>query len=214
MSNPYQAPNETPVSADVVEPGGYTLGDAVSHEMNLDDVLALNDYIHRKSPTLWSAVVVTVSVVALFIEGLGIWLWLAAPGGLDPAVGLLVTFVIGPAYVFYTLWSVRRRARRLTRKLLAEGKNRSVLSEHRIFLNDEGITSETALIRSLYRWPVIERIVETSEYLFLFVSGFSAIVIPKRAFASDEHWQTFVQEARQRATDAAYVDDRRMKLKT
>jgi hypothetical protein len=93
---------------------------------------------------------------------------------------------------------------RLTQwRMLATEKNRSLLCEHTITLNDHALVETTAVNEARNNWSGIYQIKDDSDYIYVFLTLHSAHVIPKRAFPSPADVAGFVQQARQLHTAAA-----------
>jgi hypothetical protein len=74
--------------------------------------------------------------------------------------------------------------------------NRSVLTEHRVELQAEGVYEETAYNRSLFLWPGINRVVSAAGFVAVYVTAHSALVIPNRTFASPSQRDEFIRSIR------------------
>ena len=86
---------------------------------------------------------------------------------------------------------------RTIRKLLAEGKNDSILGRRRLVLSEDTFDEVSDAGTQAVRYTALGPIVETSEYIFVYVNAVQAAVIPKR----DQPPQTlenFVGELRRR----------------
>ena len=69
--------------------------------------------------------------------------------------------------------------------------NKTVLTDCAITLGDDMILTESAYARSEVQWAAIQKLVKTRSHLFLFVRKLDDLVIPKRAFNSDEECNRF-----------------------
>ena len=49
------------------------------------------------------------------------------------------------------------------------------------------------------RWRAVEKTALTADHLFVYVSGFSAVIVPLRAFGSEQERTAFLKEAQSRA---------------
>jgi hypothetical protein len=61
--------------------------------------------------------------------------------------------------------------------------------EIELFIRKSGIESRAQGIRAEFTWAAVKRIIETSTHLFLAISKREALIIPRRAFASDDAYQ-------------------------
>ena len=81
---------------------------------------------------------------------------------------------------------------------LYSSKNKSVLTEHVVELQDDAFYEETPFNRSFHYWPGIVKVVRGPGFVAVYVSAQHAHIIPNRAFASDEHRDTFFRRVRER----------------
>jgi hypothetical protein len=97
--------------------------------------------------------------------------------------------VIGLAFAFAFWWMFPRRYERGLRdsvaKLYGEGKNLDVLGPTRLELDEEFLTETTPTRSVRTRWAAVERCVETDDHLFVYVTGSTALIVPKRSLATD-----------------------------
>lgn len=82
------------------------------------------------------------------------------------------------------------------RKILKDGRNRSVLGRHEMLLEENEVMERTSLNEMRNAWSGIERVVENERYIFIYLSSSAAHVIPKRAFAAPEEARSFFETAR------------------
>jgi len=207
--NPYDSPSHRILDAEVIEPSGTRTD--TSFELTPDIMVSFVDYHRRASPANRRGVL-TLRLLVIFI-GLLLLLYVAAFANTlsQQILGFGFVLLMVGALLGLLPYVMTRAYRNAIRKTLSQGKNRSLEGLLHITLTDEGVQSETNLSRSIYKWPAIEKIVETQEHLFLYVSGYSAIVVPKRSFQSEHEAQGFIETARLRSTEAEYVADRKNK---
>ncbi len=77
------------------------------------------------------------------------------------------------------------------RRIHSEGKAQALLGAHRLILQPDSLRSDGTSASSEIRYHVIERIEDVPDYVFAFVSGTSAVVIPKGRVARED-LETFV----------------------
>jgi hypothetical protein len=86
--------------------------------------------------------------------------------------------------------------------VIVSRKNHSVLTTHRIEIQEAGLFEETKFNKSLFYWPGLVKVVSRPGYIAIYVSSQQAHVIPKRAFSSQseaERFKTTVLERMQPA---------------
>lgn len=84
----------------------------------------------------------------------------------------------------------------VTRKMLKEGRNRSVLGRHEVVLEESEVIERTSLNEMHTNWAGVEQVVENERYIFIYITASAAHVIPKRAFATQEDARSFFQTAK------------------
>ena len=94
---------------------------------------------------------------------------------------------------------VEALSRAITRRLYSDGKNLGMLGPHEVSFDDEWLSEATADREARTRWRAVEKTVLTQDHLFLYVSGFSAVIVPLRAFGTADERTAFLKEAQSRA---------------
>lgn len=64
-------------------------------------------------------------------------------------------------------------------------------------LTPDGMEVSTAVSRSQMSWATFDEAVFTPRHVFLFLTRRSAVIIPRRAFAGDAQWRSFVAAGQQ-----------------
>ena len=159
----------------------------VEYEVTMDDYVAFNKYVVETSPTIKRARRLTYlaalagALWALYLIGASrLWVSIVA------VVGALAGFAA------WNRFRNPRRIDRLTRRLMAEGRNQLVLTKHHLQVDPDGLTDATAAGEARARWMAVERVVETASHIYLFVGALLAHIIPKRAFAGPEEVSDFI----------------------
>lgn len=101
--------------------------------------------------------------------------------------------------VIYLAWVViyPRWYRKAVKKNIQEDINQKVgdnelIGQCRLMLSDEGVTEESNTRTITINWPEIVKLVETSEYIFVFNSENSSYVVPKEKFKSKEYEREYL----------------------
>lgn len=157
----------------------------VEFELSYRDLLAYGDWYARRHPTGRTFLIGAGSSIAL----LGFFSSLSLDGGsltrwtILPALAVLAltyaAFVVMPATL-----ARRSRSVAMSRPITVE-------------LNAEGVVERTAAGHRLVRWFGLERVGRTSKYLFLCTDPSNAIIVPRRAFSTDDEWHRYSDYARQ-----------------
>lgn len=91
----------------------------------------------------------------------------------------IVWLIFYPKY-FYSL------VMRQSKKMLREGKNDGLLGEQQMALSKEGIVYTTSNGESQAKWSGIKKVLEDSDFFYLYNSSVSAYILPKRALSNVE----------------------------
>ena len=111
----------------------------------------------------------------------------------------LVVFIC--LYLFWVTFYPKRLKRIVSRrisKLLAEGKNNSVVGGHNLAITDDGIVDRSEHSEAKTQFSAIESIVEDKEHIFIYVSANSAHIIPSRIFENEDRKAEFLTFLRQK----------------
>jgi hypothetical protein len=105
--------------------------------------------------------------------------------------------VAGPAYLsgvvsaLFLVWVLQRRYLRCY-----FDDDSPQLAEGRLMLTSDGIEAARAAAATKYAWHGIKGLTETADLVVIWVDRALGIVVPARAFASDEARRTFVDTVR------------------
>lgn len=95
--------------------------------------------------------------------------------------------IVGGAIVFVGLFSVvfsyifPASMDRQIRRLYKEGANKGVIGRHELEIDDDGLVERTEVNETRQSWRGVERIAETDEHAFIYISSMAAHVIPKHS---------------------------------
>ena len=92
-------------------------------------------------------------------------------------------------------WLIRRFLRQM---LKDERPGRGALGRHWVVLSDYGVTESSAVNETRTSWAGVDRVEQSADYIFIYITPASAHVIPKRAFTGPEAAEAFYQLARTR----------------
>ncbi|HVS38334.1 MAG TPA: YcxB family protein [Gemmataceae bacterium] len=91
-------------------------------------------------------------------------------------------------------------------RAMRQGRNmEKFLGWRRVLLDAEAVRNISAFASSTYLWHGIEKVGATLQHAFLYINSVTAVVVPCRAFPSDQVFKDFVDAARhyQRIGDIA-----------
>jgi hypothetical protein len=153
-----------------------------SYDVSLDDAVAFAVHHHQTSPLLRRRrhfLRLGLSMLLAIIA--------ATVGGLlnRPLIGLMgLAFAL--AFWFVFPWRYLRGLRESVTRLYGEGKNVDLLGPTRLVLDDEYLTETTPTREVRTRWAAVERCVDTPTHLFVYVTGSTALIVPKRSLGPGE----------------------------
>lgn len=163
----------------------------IQYQNTMDDLVALHLYNSQRSASsrlgrlLLQLVVgsITLASSALYFvaaEYLEASIWLVA--------GLLLVALVPRSF----RWSVERQALKLHRRSQKTG----ALGLHRLSLTAEAMVDTTDRGERQVLWTDVERVVSTSDHVFILTAVGSAAIVPKTAFSDDAGCADFIQSAR------------------
>jgi hypothetical protein len=137
---------------------------------------ATHQFLAPKTQVLY--LLVAVAMYAMFVR----------KAGAGPALVLAVTIYIVQwiAQVAFTALS------------LHSTRNKSLLTDHVLEVQDEGLYHETRFVRSVHYWPGVATAVRRAGFAAVYLSSHGAHIIPRRAFASDQQVDRFVELVEER----------------
>jgi hypothetical protein len=95
------------------------------------------------------------------------------------AAGIVMCFLIGLPTAAMLPSYFRSRIRNSIEKMLAEPSYQKQLGKYTLVFKDDGIASSSATGESLTLWYGVDRVSITPEYLFIFLTGPSGLIIPR-----------------------------------
>ena len=99
-------------------------------------------------------------------------------------VALVFMAALQSAFLFLLIWTKRFKG---------------LIGEHELTLTDAGMVSKSSNSETTRNWNSLFRIASTRNYLFMYVNETSAMIVPKRYFASAAEAASFEQIIRERA---------------
>ena len=167
----------------------------VSYVLTMADIHAFNAHYARESPVARAGRMKVRFALTFFLAAL-----LGALGwGAQATLGfwLLGTIIL---LAWFSLFPRRLEAmqRRFTERTYQLGKNAGLLGPHTVELTDEGVIERTPVRELKVKWEAMEKIAHSDQHVFLWTSGFNALVLPRRAFADEDALKAFAAHAAMR----------------
>jgi YcxB-like protein len=156
----------------------------ISFRITEEDVFQYMRYhgLYIWNTTIWVAIAycfVAVGILAA-LDGFSAVVWMLMSGLLAVAVGV-------GCHRSY----LRRRAHRLCRETAG------ATGEWLLEITSDGLFCSAELGESTIKWPAYTHVFGTSEHIYLYRGPQRAIIIPRRAFASPEEAEAFLQAAQE-----------------
>ena len=167
----------------------------VSFDTTLDDIHAFNTHYARTAQLPQQSRKMVRGALTLTLGSLMF--------ALGIAFHLPIAFWIINALILFGWWQfyprgVEAMARRSTQKLYAEGRNAGMLGPTTVTIEPEWLSEASSEREVRTRWRSVEKMDLTADYIFLYVTGFSAVIVPFRAFAGPDVKNAFIELARAR----------------
>jgi hypothetical protein len=153
-------------------------------ELTIEDILAFNRY-HSENSRFTKRSRNFISFLAY-----GIALLLVGITLVDLLRGKIISAVINIVFIFLLVTIARGKFTRYiidtqVRSSFKEGKNKGLVGHHEITISDDTITEESDSGSCTTKWGSVERIIRTEKYIFIYISSFSAFLIPRRFLETD-----------------------------
>jgi hypothetical protein len=180
----------------------------IEFNLTLDDIIASNLYQAHRLPEYQDALAFTRPRVT-FILALMFFLYflvliliwgkhLLLPSIFVAVIAGVVTGVI--VYLIYPQQYKKMTDKRLS-KSFSEGRYGSHIGIHKIMITPEAIISESPIGEGKTFWKSVDKIEQTSEFIFIHIGSIGAYFIPRRDL-SDEQRGSFLELAKQYYKDS------------
>jgi YcxB-like protein len=167
-------------------------------ELTEEDYIAFNLYHHAHSAALrrrrfraWLALfsawivasVLSWYVLAVVLEVENWWILVV------PVFVLPLIFLIAYPSAY------RRSVCSIVRSMIREGSNRGFLAPRTVTITSDRLKESSDFKDTSLAWRAVERVAHTSDHIFIYISAMSAIIVPRRAFASSSEFDDFLAAA-------------------
>jgi hypothetical protein len=174
----------------------------IKYRLTLDDVIACGLYDWRRR-------IRRLRIIVAMLLGAFVWVFCSYMDLLLESHSPMFAWLLSGASVVALLIGLPMQAMgTMRRRLEAEiGKNGHVDSILRSTcqISPEGIQADSDLRKTLTRWPMIDRLVDVGDRIFLCVRGLGSIVVPARVFSDLAQREEFLRFARQQMEAPAPV---------
>jgi type IV secretory pathway TrbD component len=170
----------------------------VTYTTTMDDYVAFNRYLSKRSPQTQTVILVgafTVAVILILVGAvvalaLATW-WIVLVG---VAAALLAAAVYGP--LFWPYFD------RLVRAYAEERDRYGMLGLTTLILSEDGIVEITEVARSEARWANMHGIFVDGDRTYIMVTGMSCALLPRHGFNDPHEYDAATDFAIEQATRA------------
>lgn len=167
----------------------------ISYQLTEKDFLDFNIHHAKNSSHIQKSILIQrisgpiIFLIAPFFatkqSGITIWYWFVLFG-----IVSIIWFIFYPKYIY---WEISRK----TMKIIKEGENKNILGEKTIVLTSENIIETGLSNEEKIKLNSIQKIEETEDHLFIYISSMSAFIIPLRAFEDSKSKDEFIKKIKE-----------------
>lgn len=123
-----------------------------------------------------------VPFVASWVTSIPLWYWLSV---------FVFTYIIWILFYWkYFKWNMGRKIS----KMVEEGKTDVMLGKQGVKLDESTIINNSSMNSSETKYQAIENIIETKDYIYVYISPVQAYIIPVSAFENLDEKDKFVNK--------------------
>jgi hypothetical protein len=164
----------------------------LTYKLELEDWLAFNRFYRQTSPILQKQMRTGKNMYTLMLMSLMFSTALALQQRVD-IVALGSTLIFGLIMHVWIGQSSDKNADKSARQIYESGQNKTLREPVTLTIGPNFIETVSALSESKMKWPLVEKIAAPTDYIFIYISASNALIIPKRAFNSEEQRQQCIE---------------------
>lgn len=109
-----------------------------------------------------------------------------------------VLFMVTPFLILSILWIIlfptyfNRQIKRTAKKMIREGKNEGILGKHTMIFTEQGLREIGPRGETSVSWAGIEKVQEDQSNIYLYNSGATAFIVPKKELDDIEGVRNFL----------------------
>ena len=115
-------------------------------------------------------------------------------GNMPFLTAFIIYFIVAVLWIIFYPRYFYRHIGRMTRRMMKEGKNDGMLGDHVMKLTEEGIVDSSANGETKVNWAGIIEMKEDDDNIYLYNSGVSAYILPKRELVDVAEVRSFLLE--------------------
>lgn len=159
----------------------------LKYRIELEDLITYSEDHQRNSPLVQSNIRKQRFIFLILFILLGFIFSLSFFQGSSDTTGnifmgsLVCLLCAIPGLLFFAFWPRRwyKTVRSSVEKAYSGGRNLTLLGEHELEINEDGITTRNDYYETRYYWGAFEKWMSTPTHFYLYNSAVSAVVIPK-----------------------------------
>lgn len=164
----------------------------LTYKLELEDWLAFSRFYRQTSPIVQKHVR-RVKLWLMFVISIMIFTTtMSERKGID-AVTIVATLAGMALFYLFMSKVLDSSFEKQARKIYASEQNKALRQTTTLTIAPDHIASKSSLAESTIKWPMVEGIATTAEYVFIQLSASNPIVVPKRAFDSEEQRQQCIE---------------------
>jgi hypothetical protein len=161
----------------------------VTVEIVEDDIVHFNEHIRRRMPAMRRQFLYAWMIVCFLVFALA-----SVVFAIEGRIEWLLTIPMALLVLSYP-WLARTGLRRSIRRMLRAGDNQAIYGERRITLGREEIRFDSVHGYGGWYWSAVQAIDVDDRMLMIFTSSIQAVIVPRRAFADEVEFDSFVAAA-------------------
>ncbi|MCL4677649.1 MAG: YcxB family protein [Alphaproteobacteria bacterium] len=162
----------------------------VEFELTVDDLVAFNRTVANDNKSLPIGLSFAQFRGPIIVAFLLIAMCFVAPPRGVIFVQFLSGFLTCGLFIACMVFVLRGRSLRLCFKKMLVSEN---YSKRKVIINSAFAKEITRYSEYQIHWQGIERVQKAADFVFLYVTGMNAFIIPKRAFADEAAFERFYQ---------------------
>ena len=160
----------------------------ITYTINVKDVRAFGEYVRLKTPQG----IRIVSTIIFILIAVQMTMTLKDKSYTARIISFLLAFGLFSLIAKLLILIYTRIAEWRT---LTPEKQKGLLCEHTITLTDEWIIETTSVNEDKKKWSGVYKVVDTKEYIYIFLTPQMAHIIHKRSFSSPGQSELFFKKA-------------------
>jgi hypothetical protein len=116
------------------------------------------------------------------------------------SIASIIYFSLG-LYLVFAYWyrfssnNFRKRVRKAVVKQYSSIPNEEIC-RHNITISEEGLRDSSEFGESTQKWPAFNSVIQTDQYIYLFLRPGKGFIVPRRVFRDDTSFNLFAGKAR------------------